>query len=72
MMSVLQKTLDEFCDLINSPLGFYFFVSDDEKTLTLKGSSSPAQQDPGKSKKEKQFSATDAAVWEIACANAGR
>ncbi|RQD68874.1 MAG: PAS domain S-box protein [Tindallia sp. MSAO_Bac2] len=33
---VLQKTLDEACAMVNSPIGFYHFVSEDEKTLTLK------------------------------------
>ncbi|RPH49497.1 MAG: PAS domain-containing protein [Desulfobacteraceae bacterium] len=32
---LLQKTLDEVCALTDSPIGFYHFVEDDQKTLTL-------------------------------------
>jgi len=32
---LLQKTLDEVCELTDSPIGFYHFVEDDQKTLTL-------------------------------------
>ncbi len=34
--AVLQKTLDEVCDIVDSPIGFYHFVSSDQKSLTLK------------------------------------
>lgn len=33
---LLQKTLDEVCELTGSPIGFYHFVENDQKTLTLK------------------------------------
>lgn len=33
---VLQKTIDELCEIIESPIGFYHFVSSDEEMLTLK------------------------------------
>lgn len=32
---LLQKALDEACSLLNSPIGFYHFVSEDQKSLTL-------------------------------------
>ena len=32
---LLQKTLDEVCELTGSPIGFYHFVENDQKTLTL-------------------------------------
>jgi len=32
---LLQKTLDEVCELTESPIGFYHFVENDQKTLTL-------------------------------------
>jgi PAS domain S-box-containing protein len=34
---VLQKTLDEVTEISESPIGFYHFVGDDEKTLHLQG-----------------------------------
>jgi diguanylate cyclase (GGDEF)-like protein/PAS domain S-box-containing protein len=35
LKEILQKTLDEVCELTHSPIGFYHFVGDDQKTLTL-------------------------------------
>ncbi|MBU0544926.1 MAG: GAF domain-containing protein, partial [Proteobacteria bacterium] len=32
---LLQKTIDEVCELTGSPVGFYHFVEKDQKTLTL-------------------------------------
>ena len=32
---LLQKTLDEIGSLTNSPIGFYHFISEDEKTISL-------------------------------------
>ena len=32
---VLQQTLDEIGEIVDSPIGFYHFVSDDQKTLSL-------------------------------------
>jgi signal transduction histidine kinase len=32
---LLQKTLDEVCELTDSPIGFYHFVESDQKTLSL-------------------------------------
>lgn len=32
---LLQKTLDEVGSLTNSPIGFYHFISEDEKTISL-------------------------------------
>lgn len=34
--AVLQKTLDEVCFIVDVPVGFYHFISADERTLTLK------------------------------------
>jgi len=34
--AVLQKTLDEVCEIVDSPIGFYHFVSEDERHVTLK------------------------------------
>lgn len=33
---VLQKALDEVCSILNSPIGFFHFVSSDEEQLELK------------------------------------
>jgi len=33
---VLQKTLDEVCEVLDSPLGFFHFVDEEEQKLTLK------------------------------------
>jgi PAS domain S-box-containing protein len=35
LRAVLQKTLDEICELVQSPVGFYHFVEADQKTLVL-------------------------------------
>ena len=32
---LLQKTLDEIGSLTNSPIGFYHFIGEDEKTISL-------------------------------------
>jgi len=32
---LMRKALDEICTLINSPIGFYHFVEEDQKTLSL-------------------------------------
>lgn len=32
---LMQKALDEICDLTNSPIGFYHFVDEDQNTLSL-------------------------------------
>jgi PAS domain S-box-containing protein len=37
---LLQKTLDEICACADSPIGFYHFVENDQKTLTLQAWSS--------------------------------
>ncbi len=37
---VLQKALDEVCGLVNSPIGFFHFLSSDEQELELKAWSS--------------------------------
>ncbi|NLX92031.1 MAG: PAS domain-containing protein [Firmicutes bacterium] len=34
--ALLQKTVDEVCTILESPIGFYLFLSEDEKVLTLK------------------------------------
>ncbi len=37
LAEVLQKTLDEVTEISESPIGFYHFVGDDEKSLYLQG-----------------------------------
>ena len=34
--AVLQQTLDELCAIVNSPIGFYHFINEDENKVTLK------------------------------------
>ena len=41
---LLQKTLDEIGTLTNSPIGFYHFISEDEKTISLQDVVNPDGQ----------------------------
>ena len=36
MDAVLQKTLDEVCEIVDSSIGFYHFANEDERHVTLK------------------------------------
>ena len=63
--AVLQKTLDEVCDLMDSPIGFYHFLSADENMLTLKAWSTDTLQkfcEIG-DKSSMQYSVNEAGVW---------
>ena len=63
--AVLQKTLDEVGDILNSPIGFFHFVSDDETMLTLKAWSTDTLQyfcDMG-DKSGMQYRVEEAGVW---------
>jgi PAS domain S-box-containing protein len=42
---VMQKTLDEICDVANSPIGFYHFVEPDQKTISLQAWSTRTMQE---------------------------
>ena len=45
LQKLMQMALDEICALTNSPIGFYHFVEDDQKTLTLQAWSSRTQEE---------------------------
>jgi len=62
---VLQRTLDEVCDIVDSPIGFYHFVSEDEKLITLKAWSTGTLEhfcETG-DLSEMQYSIAEAGVW---------
>ena len=62
---VLQHTLDEVCEVVDSPIGFYHFVSPDEKMLTLKAWSTDTLKyfcDMGQLR-GKSYSVAEAGVW---------
>lgn len=42
MQALLKQTLDEVCQLSDSPFGFYYFIESDQQTLSLKAWSPPA------------------------------
>jgi PAS domain S-box-containing protein len=42
---LMQMALDEICTLISSPIGFYHFVEDDQKTLSLQAWSTRTLED---------------------------
>ena len=62
---MLQRALDEVCDIVGSPLGFYHFVSADEKKLTLKAWSTDTLTRFCKTKGKKRihFSLDRAGLW---------
>lgn len=63
--AVLQKSLDEVCDITGSRIGVYYFVSDEEKMLTLKAWSTDSMQYIHKmgDKGEIRYSVDDAGIW---------
>lgn len=63
--AVLQKTLDIVCSFMESPIGFYHFVSPDEKTLTLKAWSTDTLEYFCKmgDTRGMQYRIADAGVW---------
>ncbi len=64
--AVLQKSLDEVCNMTGSKIGVYYFVSDEEKTLTLKAWSTDTLQYSSilGDKSEMQYSVEDAGIWD--------
>jgi len=63
--ALLQRTLDQVCAIVKSPIGFYHFVSDDEKQLTLKAWSTDTLDsfcDMG-DRSGMHYSVEDAGVW---------
>jgi len=62
---VLQKTLDEVCAVVESPIGFYHFLSPDEKELTLKAWSTSTLEYFCKigSLSDKSYNIAEAGVW---------
>lgn len=62
---MLQKALDEVCAAVSSPLGFYHFVSADERKLTLKAWSTDTLERFCKTtgRKRVHFSVADAGLW---------
>lgn len=62
---VMQKTLDEVCTIVSSPLGFYHFVSADEKTLTLMVWSTPTLEKfcKMKDKSGMYYNIAEAGLW---------
>ena len=62
---VMQKTLDEVCNIVSSPLGFYHFVGDDEKTFTLKAWSSATLELYCKMKERSgmHYNIAEAGIW---------
>jgi SHS2 domain-containing protein len=42
---LLQKTLDEVCKLTDSKIGFYHFVEEDQKTISLQAWSTGTQRE---------------------------
>ena len=45
LQELIQRALDEICALTNSPIGFYHFVEEDQKTLSLQAWSSRTQEE---------------------------
>lgn len=61
---LLQKTLDEVSRISDSPIGFYHFVSEDQKTLSLQAWSTQTLQEFCKAEaKGFHYSIDQAGVW---------
>jgi diguanylate cyclase (GGDEF)-like protein/PAS domain S-box-containing protein/putative nucleotidyltransferase with HDIG domain len=62
---ILQKTLDEICELVDSPIGFCHLVDKDENMLTLKAWSTATLNHFCKIKdiKNIQYNVDEAGVW---------
>ena len=61
---VLQKTLDEVGDLVESPIGFYHFVEEDQKTLSLQAWSTRTLNEFCKAEgKGMHYAIDQAGVW---------
>jgi PAS domain S-box-containing protein len=61
---LLQKTLDEVGAMIDSPIGFYHFVDDDQKSLTLQAWSTRTAQEFCKAEgRGMHYGIDEAGVW---------
>jgi PAS domain S-box-containing protein len=61
---VLQKTLDEIGEIVDSPIGFYHFVGEDQKTLSLQAwSTRTLKEFCTISGKGLHYNIQDAGVW---------
>ncbi len=61
---VLQKTLDEVTQISGSPIGFYHFVDDDEKTIVLQGWSTRTMEEYCKAEgKGSHYGIDQAGMW---------
>jgi PAS domain S-box-containing protein len=61
---VLQRTLDEVGRLVDSPIGFYHFLAEDQKTLTLKAWSTRTEREFCKATgKGSHYAVDEAGVW---------
>ncbi|MGO9954134.1 MAG: PAS domain S-box protein [Dissulfurispiraceae bacterium] len=64
LAEVLQKTLDEIGEIVDSPIGFYHFVGDDQKTLSLQAwSTRTIKEFCTVSGKGLHYDVDDAGVW---------
>jgi PAS domain S-box-containing protein len=64
LSELFQKTLDEVCALIGSPIGFYHFVDADQKTLTLQAWSARTEKEFCKTDgKKAHYGIDQAGVW---------
>jgi diguanylate cyclase (GGDEF)-like protein/PAS domain S-box-containing protein len=63
--ALLQKTINEACEVLESPLGFYHFVSEDEKMLSLVAWSKDTLKSYCKAngKSKGQYPLAKAGVW---------
>lgn len=63
-VELLQKTLDEVGELTDSPIGFYHFVEEDQKTLTLQAWSTRTLDEFCKAEEESlHYPIGQAGVW---------
>jgi PAS domain S-box-containing protein len=61
---VLQKTLDEVSELTESTIGFYHFISEDEKTISLQAWSTRTVKEFCKAEgKEAHYPIDEAGIW---------
>ncbi len=61
---LLQKTLDEVGSLTNSPIGFYHFISEDEKDISLQAWSTRTVKEFCQAERnERHYSVEQAGVW---------
>ncbi len=61
---LLQKTLDQVCELTGSPIGFYHFVDQDQKSLTLHAWSTRTEQEYCQAEgRGMHYSIDQAGVW---------